>query len=69
MFDIDPQIIKVGKIFFGMIMGMFAARIIMDMTHVSGLPNILCGSLVGIAAGGGIMIVNIFKNRDKDEEE
>ena len=69
MFDLDPQIIKIGKIFAGMILGLFAARLIMDIAHIDGLIPHIIGICLGFISGGGFMVVHLYKKEGKEDDE
>ena len=69
MLDIDPQIIKIGKIFAGAIAGMFIFQIVLQYLQLDNLLEMLAGSAIGALAGAGVMVIHIFKNNGKDDDE
>lgn len=69
MLDIDPQIIKLGKILIGILMGLLVSGALIDFAHVSGLIAHMAIVGTGMLAGAGISIIGVFKEKDKEEDE
>ncbi len=69
MFDLDPQIIKIGKVFAGMVLGVFAVKTILDIAGITGAIPGLLGTGFGFVIGGALMVVHIYKNEGKEEDD
>ena len=69
MFDIDPQIIRIGKVGRGIILGLIVGGMATDILKPTSFLMYVCFLALGMLAGAGISIIGVFKEKDKEEDE
>lgn len=69
MFDIDPQIIKIGKVFLGVMIGFITGASLPEFVGLTGFTWHVCFVALGIITGMGLGIIWVFKSKNKDENE
>lgn len=69
MFDIDPQIIRIGKVGLGIVLGLIVGGMVTDILKPTSFLMYMCFLALGMLAGAGISIIGVFKEKDKEEDE
>ncbi len=66
---LDPQILKLGKVFLCGILGVILMETLFTMLGLSGVLIMAVAIAVGALIGAGVGIIWVFKKKDDDEEE